>query len=107
MADFTCPSCGQHRQATDWTGHHCQMNGGKFTVFGPFDPRAGLMAAHRNEDPSDEGLGTPSCHCSACSDDEERGCALTYDSPDGRVQCGLPGGHDGSCDFFEAVHGGN
>lgn len=52
-------------------------------------------------------FGTPSCPCPACTDDEERGCAYVYNLDSGPVQCGLPGGHDGSCDAFEAPHEGN
>ena len=52
-------------------------------------------------------FGTPSCPCPACTDDEERCCALVYQLGDRVVQCGLAGGHDGTCGHPEAPHEGN
>lgn len=48
----------------------------------------------------------PRCQCPDCLDDEEAGCAVTmYAAPGGElVQCGLPGGHEGSCDYWERPH---
>jgi hypothetical protein len=49
---------------------------------------------------------SPACDCDDCRDDEEAGCATTmFAAPDGHlVQCGLPGRHDGSCDYWEKPH---
>jgi hypothetical protein len=49
---------------------------------------------------------TPKCQCDDCRDDEEAGCAVTMHAmPDGElVQCGMQGGHEGSCDYWERPH---
>ena len=48
---------------------------------------------------------SPICRCRDCRNDEEAGCAVVMFGPDGeRVQCGMEGGHDGSCDFWEKAH---
>lgn len=49
---------------------------------------------------------SPRCQCEDCRDSEEAGCAVTmYSVPDGElVQCGGPGGHDGSCGDWEKPH---
>lgn len=62
--------------------------------------------ACRSDDPDVRSM-TPTCQCDGCRDDEEPGCAMVmHDSSSGEpVQCGLPGGHEGSCDYWERPHG--
>lgn len=48
---------------------------------------------------------TPECRCADCRDSDEAGCAVVMHSIEGeRVQCGMQGRHDGSCDYWEKPH---
>lgn len=60
----------------------------------------GLPAERAAED-----YRSPVCRCNDCRNSDEAGCAVVmFGAEKERVQCGLPGGHDGSCDFWEKAH---